>query len=71
MAIEVKKKEGESAASLIFRFTKKIKQSGVLLESKKRRFSSRVQNDTASKKSALYRLKKKTEIDKARKEGLL
>jgi ribosomal protein S21 len=71
MPIEVRKKEGESAASLIFRFTKKIQQSGVLLESKKRRFSKRSDNSTGRKKSAIYRLRKKAEIEKAKKAGLI
>jgi hypothetical protein len=71
MSIEIRKKEGESAASLIFRFTKKIQQSGILLESKRRRFTRRSPNKGARRHSALYKLKKKTEFEKARKEGLL
>ncbi|MFA5052969.1 MAG: 30S ribosomal protein S21 [Parcubacteria group bacterium] len=71
MPITVKKKESESAGSLIFRFTKKVQQSGVLLEAKKRRFEKRSQNDRARHLSALHRLNKKAEYERMRKEGLL
>ncbi len=38
MSIEVRKKEGESTASLLRRFTRKIQQSKVLIRAKKERF---------------------------------
>lgn len=71
MAIEVKRKEGESVGSLIYRFTKKIQQSGVLRESKKRRFKDRDANDTKRKLSALHRIAKTREMERMRKLGLL
>jgi len=71
MAVEVKRKEGETASSMIFRFTKRVQQSGVLREAKKRRFRGRVPNDTKRKMSAMHRLKKKAEFEKAKKQGLL
>lgn len=71
MAIEVKRKEGESIGSLIYRFTKKIQQSGVLRESKRRRFKDRGSNDTKRKLSALYRIAKTREMERMRKLGLL
>ncbi|MFA6135987.1 MAG: 30S ribosomal protein S21 [Candidatus Paceibacterota bacterium] len=67
--IEVKKKEGESVNAFIFRFTKKIQQSGVLKESKRRRFKSRKPNKRAVKVSAIYRSVRKVEVDKLRKLG--
>ena len=36
--VEVKKRAGESAESLLRRFTKKVQQSGVLLRARKGRF---------------------------------
>lgn len=71
MSIEIKKKEGESTGSLIFRFSKKIQQSGVLLEIKKRRFNVRQPNKRARRHSALHRLKKKEQIEKMQKLGAL
>lgn len=67
--MEVRKKEGEAVGSLIFRFIKKVQQTGVLRESKKRRFHSRVQNRLKRKLSALHREQKKKEMEKARKMG--
>ncbi|KKU14685.1 hypothetical protein A3A20_00885 [Candidatus Wolfebacteria bacterium RIFCSPLOWO2_01_FULL_45_19] len=71
MPIKVKRKEGETSSSLIFRFTKRVQHSGVLKESKKRRFHSRSQNRTKRLVSALYRERKKAEMEKMRKMGLL
>lgn len=71
MAIKVKRKEGETHSSLLFRFGKRIQQSGVLKEAKKRRFRSRPQNRAKRLVSALYREKKRAELEKMRKMGLL
>jgi len=69
--VVIKKKEGESASSLIFRFTKKVQQSGVLREAKGRRFSARKENKMKRRLSALHRLNKKNELEKAKKTGLV
>lgn len=71
MAIEVRKKEGESVQSLIFRFTKKIKQSGILTEARKRQFRERPQSKLKKRLSAIYRFNKQKEFEKKRKLGLL
>jgi ribosomal protein S21 len=65
--IEVKKKEGESVNAFLFRFTKKIQQSGILKEAKKRRFAKRAENKHARKVSALYRAGKKQTVEKTRR----
>lgn len=69
--LQVNKKEGESSASLLYRFTKKMQQSGVLREAKKRRFYKRVQSRLKIKLSALHRESKKKEMERAKKMGLL
>ncbi|MGB9609109.1 MAG: small ribosomal subunit protein bS21 [Minisyncoccia bacterium] len=71
MAIEVRKKEGESVQSLIFRFTKKVKQSGILTEARKRQFRERPQSKLKKRRSAIYRSEKKKEFEKKKKLGLL
>lgn len=71
MAISVRKKETESAGSLVFRFTKKVQASGVLLEAKKRRFSKRTPNARSRHVSALHRIAKRAEYDRMKKEGLI
>ncbi len=68
--VKVIKKEGESAGALLFRFSKKVKQSGVLKEAKKRRFKARGVNRGRRRVSALHREKRKAEVEKMRKLGL-
>ncbi|MBI3589458.1 MAG: 30S ribosomal protein S21 [Candidatus Liptonbacteria bacterium] len=68
--VKVLKKEGESASALLFRFSKKIKQSGVLREAKRRRFRQRPLNKRKRLVSALHREKKKSEIERLKKLGL-
>lgn len=69
--MEVRKKEGEAVGSLIYRFIKKVQQTGVLREAKKRRFHSRTPNRLKRKISALHREATKREMEKARKMGQL
>lgn len=69
--LSVRKKEGETGGSLLYRFTKKIRQGGVLSEAKKRRFYKRSQNRSKRKLAAIYREEKKKEVAKAKKMGLL
>lgn len=69
MTIEIKKKERESAANLLYRFSKKIRQSGLLKEVKKRQYKKRKENKRKIRLAALHRLKKEKEIEKAKKMG--
>lgn len=67
--MEIRKKEGEAATSLMFRFNKRIRQSGVLREVRKRRFKDRDQNKTKRRASAIYRSVKKDEVLRLKKLG--
>ncbi|MDD4761850.1 MAG: 30S ribosomal protein S21 [Candidatus Pacebacteria bacterium] len=67
--MEIRKKEGEPITSLMFRFNKRIRQSGVLREVRKRRFKDRDQNKTKRRASAIYRSVKKDEVLKLKKLG--
>jgi len=69
--IEVRKKEGESAQSLLYRFTKRVRQSGVLVETRKRRFTNRPANKRSRRVSAIIRSNKKKEMGRLKKLGLL
>ncbi|MBZ1348732.1 MAG: hypothetical protein KY053_00620 [Candidatus Liptonbacteria bacterium] len=71
MGIEVKKKEGESPASLISRFIKKVQRTGLFFEVKRRSFSRRNPNKRSRRLSTLYKVKKTAEVEKAKKEGLM
>ncbi len=69
--VGVKKREGESGSTLLYRFSKKIKQSGVIKEFRKRKFRKRPGSKRERRLSALHREKKKTEFKRMRKLGLL
>ncbi|MBI4993990.1 hypothetical protein HZC33_03535 [Candidatus Wolfebacteria bacterium] len=69
--LEIKRKEGESVNAFLFRFSKRMKQSGILLEKKNRRYKKRTVSKAKRKASAIYRDKKKKEYAEMRKKGLL
>lgn len=67
--IETRKKEGETIGSFLFRFNKRVKQSGVLKEVRKRKTRKRPQNKNKRRSSALYKTRKEGQIFRARKYG--
>lgn len=67
--IEVKKRKNESVGSFLYRFNKRIQQSGVLKEVKKRRSAGRPVNRRKRKLSAVYKNAKAREVKKMRKLG--
>lgn len=69
--MQVRKKEGETVGSLLYRFSKKVQQSGVLKEAKKRRFFKRSQNRNKRKLAAMYREERMKEVTKDKKMGLV
>lgn len=69
MAVGVKKRDGESSNTLVYRFGRRVQQSGVLREAKKRRFHTRTINRNKRRESALRREKKRAEVEKAKKQG--
>ncbi len=71
MPLEVKKQERENTQSLIRRFTKAIKRSGILKEARKRRFRQRPLSEKAKKNNALRKLKLRKEYEKKDKLGLI
>jgi len=70
MPLEIKKKEKESVQSIIRRFTKAIKKSGILKEVRKKRFFQRPLSQKAKKNAALRREKLKKEFERKEKLGL-
>jgi len=71
MAIEVRKREGESGNSILFNFTKKVKRSGILKEIRKRKFHTRGTSRIKRRESAIHRDIKRAEVERNRKLGLL
>lgn len=69
--IEVKRKDNESTGSLLRRFSKRIQQSGLLLQARSSRFKDKDQSRTERRKSALRRNKVVAEKEKLRKMGKL
>lgn len=70
MSLKVEKKERETTQSLIRRFSKAIKQSGILKEARKRRFFQRPLSDASKKRAALRKLRAGEEYEKKEKLGL-
>ncbi len=68
--LELKRRQGESISAFLHRFSTKIKQSGILLEAKKRRYKDRPISKAKRKRSAIHRAEKKKEMEAARKKGL-
>ena len=71
VAIEVKKKIGETTRSLLRRFSRRIQQSGVLIRARKSRFREKERSKAERRNSALRRVKIVGEKEKLRKMGLL
>lgn len=67
----VKKKENESAGSFLYRFNKKVQQSGILKEARKRRYHHRPKSKLKRKEAALYRNAKREEVAKEKKLGIV
>lgn len=67
MPIQVTKKEKETSQNLGRRFTKTVRQSGVLLQIRKNRFFKRAKSDLVKKRSALRGVELKAEKIKAEK----
>ena len=61
MALEVRKRDRETSQSLVHRFSKVVRQSGVLLEVRSKQFHKRPKSALAKKMSALRREKIKKE----------
>lgn len=67
--IEVRKKNKETAESLIRRFSRRIQQSAVLVQARRNRFRRDEKSKTEKRQEALYKVKIRKEIDKLKKLG--
>ncbi len=56
MPLQVRRKEKESPQNLVHRFTKVVRQSGLLLNLREKRFTKRPKSALAKKRSALRRV---------------
>ena len=69
--IEVKKKDNESVGSLLRRFSRKVQQSGLLLQARSSRFHEKEKSRTERRKNALHRNTIVAQKEKDRKLGKL
>lgn len=67
--IEVKKKDRETSESLIRRFSRRVQQSGVLVQARKTRFRMDEKSKTEKRQGAMYRAKVKKVVDHLKKMG--
>ena len=67
--IEVKKKDRETTESLIRRFSRRIQQSGVLIQVRRSRFRKEEKSKTKKRQEALYKIKIRKEINRLKKMG--
>lgn len=71
MALEVKRQPKETSQSLVHRFSKRVRGSGILLRARKVRFRERKKSHYAKKSAALRRQELKKEYEKLEKLGKL
>ncbi|MEK9195680.1 MAG: 30S ribosomal protein S21 [Patescibacteria group bacterium] len=69
--VEVKRRERETTGAMLRRFTRRVQQSGVLLNARKKRFYKGKQTKRVVHESALRRLAIKKERNKLEKLGKL
>ena len=68
---EIKRKERETNQALIRRFTKRLRDSGVLINAKKSQFRKRAKSAQMKKRAVLRKIETKQAFEKKRKLGLV
>ena len=71
MSLQVQKQGRESSQSLIRRFSQRIRQSGILLEVRKKQYKVRKKSRKLKKRAALRRLELKKKYEQLKKFGKL
>ncbi len=71
MVFKVEKQERENSQNLIRRFTKRIKQSGLLMRVRKNRFMTKEKSPQLAKRAALRKEELKEEYKELAKMGKL
>jgi len=71
LAIEIRKKDKESVSSMLRRFSRRIQQSGVLLEARRGRFYQKNKTKRQMRESALRRQQLRAQRERLIKMGLL
>lgn len=69
MAVLIKRKEGENLPSFLYRATRRIQKSGILLEARKTKFHHERLSKTKKWGKAMHRVRMQREINKFLKIG--
>ena len=69
MPLKIKKEEREPSQSLVRRFSRRMKKSGILLSARKNRFFEKEKSKQMKKRSALKREQLKKEYERLEKLG--
>ena len=67
--IEVKKKDRETSESLIRRFSRRVQQSGVLVQARRVRFRSEEKSKRQIREGAMYKERVRKVVTKLKKMG--
>lgn len=70
MALTVRRKDDEPLSSFLYRVTRRVQQSGIILEARNRRFRRQKSSRNSRHRSRLKRLRMQEEIQKFLKQGL-
>ena len=66
---EIKKQERETTQSLIRRFSRRLKNTGILMRARDIRFRKRPKSNQAKKKAALRKIEKREQYEQLAKLG--
>lgn len=69
MALNVRRKERETSQSLIRRFSRRVRKSGILIQARKNKFHKRSKSRQMKKRAALRREELKKEYERREKMG--
>jgi ribosomal protein S21 len=69
MALKIKKQNRETSQSLIRRFSKRMKRSGILLQARKIRYRKRPKSPQMKKRAALRKEELRKEHERLKKMG--
>ncbi|MDP2910193.1 MAG: hypothetical protein Q8N58_00160 [bacterium] len=69
MSLEIKKEGRETSQNLVRRFSRRMKQSGILLRARKSRFKEKPKSKQMKKRSALRREELRKEYEQLEKLG--
>lgn len=67
--VEVKRKKGESFESLLRRFSRRVQQSGKILQAKKIRFHAGPKSKLELRRSALHRIRTREKLEYMLRSG--